>query len=197
MMILDDLLPQWMVDKVASEIPIIPVSYTNSPYGEYHKSRFFGQLLIKEEQWVAPIAPHWFIDYLHMLVCNEVLVDYKIDHLDRCLLNCQTPGQHAQIHTDACLPNDAPYGVSDRLSGIYQVDGEGDTVLYHDSGEEYARIPFKSGRLVIFDSLILHQGEPPVNAPIRWSLGYIWKTGAPMANGPSDPLKLNKKLFMP
>ena len=71
MLVLDDLLPQWMVEKVASELPLIPVSYTNSPYGQYHISRFFGQLLIKEEQWVAPIAPHWFVDYFCLLYTSD------------------------------------------------------------------------------------------------------------------------------
>ena len=191
MLVLDDLLPQWMVEKVASELPLIPVSYTNSPYGQYHISRFFGQLLIKEEQWIAPIAPHWFVDYLHMLVCNEVLVDYNIDHLDRCLLNCQTPGQHAQMHTDACLPDDSPYAFGNRLSGIYQVVGDGDTVFYRDDTSEMGRVPFRPGRLIIFDSLIWHQGEPPVNEPIRYSLGYIWKTSKPLPD--NDPLQLRKQ----
>ena len=126
-----------------------------------------------------------------MLVCNEVLVDYNIDHLDRCLLNCQTPGQHAQMHTDACLPDDSPYTFGNRLSGIYQVVGDGDTVFYRDDTSEMERVPFRPGRLIIFDSLIWHQGEPPVHEPIRYSLGYIWKTSKPLPD--NDPLELRKQ----
>ena len=181
MQIVDNYFPQWMVDKVLAEIPLIPVSYTNSPYGEYDKSRFFGQQLMEKEQWVAPIAPHWFVDYLHMAVCNDICKEYEINHLDRCLLNCQTPGQEAQIHTDS--------NSNVRISGIYHVMGDGDTVFYTTDKEKTVSVKFVPGRLVLFNSTIWHQGLPPVDSPIRYSLGYIWHCDTDLSE--HDPMNLS------
>ena len=166
MKVIDGYLPDWLIDKVASEIPIVPVTYTNSPYGDYETSRFFGCNLVEREVWVAPCPPFFFIDYLHQCVCNDILLDYIIDHLDRCLLNCQTQGLNAQPHTDS--------NSNTRISGIYQVVGDGDTVFYNTELKETYRVPFKQGRLILFNSTIWHQGLPPTTSPVRYSLGYIW-----------------------
>ena len=182
MLIVDNYFPQWMVDKNAEEFQLIPVTYTNSPYGQYEVSRFFGQLLIDEERWIAPIAPHWFVDYLHMCVCNDLLLDYKIQKLDRCLLNVQTPGQNAQSHADW----DVLKG-SDRISGLYYIRGDGDTLFVNEQGDTMS-VECKPGRLVLFDSTIWHQGCPPVSEPIRYTLGYVWKCASPLAV--HDPLDL-------
>lgn len=184
MLIVDNYFPQWMVDKVAAESLLIPVTFTNSPYGEYEVSRFFGQNLMEDEVWIAPCPPHWFVDYCHLTVCNEILLDYKIQKMDRCLLNCQTPGQYAQKHVDW----NPRFTGNNRVSGIYYIRGDGDTDFYDSDGEKYTveNIP---GRMVFFDSSdIYHEGKSPTVDPIRYSLGYVWQCASPLSD--HDPLDL-------
>lgn len=183
MLIVDNYFPKWAVNNISEESLLIPVTYSNSPYGEYHVSRFFGQMLMEEEQWIAPCPQHWFVDYLHLAVCNDILLDYKIRKMDRCLLNCQTPGQYAQEHTDW----NPQYTGPNRVSGLYYIRGDGNTEFYNENKDTFV-VEAVPGRLVLFDSTLWHQGLSPVKEPIRYTLGFVWCCDSLLTD--HDPLDL-------
>ena len=49
--VIDNYFPDWMVDMIAMDLESIPVKYTNSPYADFKKSRFFGSMLMLDDKF--------------------------------------------------------------------------------------------------------------------------------------------------
>ena len=102
---------------------------------------------------------YWFFAYFNQCVMKDICKDLPLTHVHRLLVNAQNPGHTSQTHTDFNRP---------ATSIIYHAYGEdGDTTFAN--GE---RVAFKRGRIIVFSSLLEHDGEPPTK-DIRISLGAI------------------------
>jgi hypothetical protein len=91
---------------------------------------------------------------------NDLCKDWTVGHCHRVLLNAQLPSQSGCDHTDADSDN--------YLSVIYMGHGNsGNTVFENETVE------WKLGRLIIFNSALVHRGEGP-DSGYRVSLGAVY-----------------------
>ena len=72
MRVIDDYFPTWMVKQVSTELEFMPVRYNNSPYGDFSKARFFGSMLMENNQFID-IKPWSFVDHFNNCVFNDIL----------------------------------------------------------------------------------------------------------------------------
>ena len=164
--VVDNYFPDWMVERVSLDCINMPVTYTNSPYKDFDKARFFGNLLMVDNNWMERLPPWWFLDYFNLCVYNDICKEYNLTNCHRVLLNGQLPGQNGCNHCDS--------DYEEYLTIIYMASGtSGDTVLVNSRDEDIQRIPFKMGRMVIFNSSIWHRGEAPTEG-YRISLGCVY-----------------------
>ena len=174
--VIDDYFPPWLVDIVSKDTESMPVKYTNSPYADFDKARFFGTMLYLDDKF-QDLPYYWFIDYFNRCIYNDICKELNINHCHRILLNGQLPGQNGCNHCDA--------DSKDYLSIIYMAHGNsGDTVIVNEEGNDVERISFKEGRMVIFNSAEYHRGEAPTEG-YRVSLGAVY------------PLKPIQELYSP
>ena len=160
--VIDDRYPTWMNREASQRLLEYPVRFTNSPYGEHNKSRFFGAMLVAGGEWIGS-ERDWFVEYMNADICHDVLPDHT---LWRTLLNFQTPQLKSQEHTDA--DEVGP------MSVVYMLEGyEGDLVFVDNANEQLHKIPFRENRMVIFPSHLHHFGNPP-NSGVRLTLGSIF-----------------------
>ena len=162
--VIDDYFPEWIVKSMSAYFEIFPVTWSNSSRDTYAEGgRFFGNMMIQHEEWVIPEDLRiWFIQYLNGCVINDILKG-EVTNVERVLVNGQVKGQDGVNHTDHDDKNDIVKSV------IYHAHGhDGDTVIGVD------RIPFKEGRLIVFDSYEVHRGEAPKDNSYRVSLGCIY-----------------------
>lgn len=174
--VIDDYFPQWLVKQVSKDLEFMPVRYNNSPYADFNSARFFGSMLMHNDEW-AEIPPWWFIEYFNNCIYHDLCPDKTVGHCHRVLLNAQLPGMSGCNHCDADSDN--------YLSVIYMGHGNsGDTVFVNAADEDVQRVTFKEGRLVIFNSAIYHRGESP-------SHGYRVSLGAVYPSVPIEDLSTN------
>jgi len=166
--VIDDYFPSWMVEHISRDLEMMPVRYNNSPYADYTKARFFGSQIVLNDQFID-IPPWWWIEYFNHCMYHDVCKEWTVGHCHRVLLNAQLPSQSGLNHTDA----DSDH----YLSVIYMGHGtSGDTVfMSSDNTTEYEsdRIEWKLGRLIIFNSALVHRGEAPSDG-YRVSLGAVY-----------------------
>tara|TARA_B100000579_G_scaffold361331_1_gene318992 strand:- start:1803 stop:2384 length:582 start_codon:yes stop_codon:yes gene_type:complete len=164
--VVDNYFPDWLVDRVSLDCVNMPVTYTNSPYKDFNKARFFGNLLMVDNNWMERLPPWWFLDYFNLCVYNDICKEYNLTNCHRVLLNGQLPGQNGCNHCDS--------DYEEYLTIIYMASGtSGDTVLVNSRDEDVQRVPFKRGRMVIFNSSIWHRGEAPTEG-YRITLGAVY-----------------------
>jgi len=162
--VIDDYFPEWIVKSMSAYFETFPVSWSNSSRETYKEGgRFFGNMCIQHEEWTIPEDLRiWFFQYLNGCVMNDLLKG-QVTNVNRVLVNGQVKGQDGVNHKD-CDSKDEGYKTL-----IYHAHGhEGDTVIGVD------RVPFKEGRIVIFDSYETHRGEAPKDNSYRVSLGCIY-----------------------
>ena len=162
--VIDDYFPEWIVKSMSAYFEIFPVTWSNSSRYRYKDGgRFFGNMMIQHEEWVIPEDLRiWFIQYLNGCVINDILKG-QVTNVERILVNGQVKGQDGVDHTDHDNKDDIVKSV------IYHAHGhDGDTVIGVD------RVPFKEGRIIIFDSYLTHRGEAPKDNSYRVSLGCIY-----------------------
>ena len=51
--VVDNYFPDWMVKWVSNDLEYFPVTYTNSPYKDFTRCRFFGNMLMEEDKWTC------------------------------------------------------------------------------------------------------------------------------------------------
>jgi len=162
--VVDNYFPKFITDLVHTDLEMMPVAYTNSPYRHFHKSRFFGTMLYHEDKF-ADIPYYWFVDYFNRCIMGDICKDLNITNCHRVLMNMQLPGMDGQNHTDS--------DEDDYLTVIYMGHGNsGDTVVVKEDESEQ-RISFKEGRIVIFKSNMWHRGEAPTEG-LRCTLGAVY-----------------------
>ena len=159
--VIDDYFPSWMVEQVSRDLEFMPVRYNNSPYANFDKARFFGAMLVEDDQFID-ISPWWFIEYFNHCIWNDLCKEWTVGHCHRVLLNGQIPGQSGCDHTDTDSDN--------YLSVIYMGHGTSGNSVFKDKTVEW-----KLGRLVIFNSSVMHRGEAPASG-YRVSLGAVYPT---------------------
>tara|TARA_Y200000002_G_scaffold221949_1_gene183340 strand:- start:7857 stop:8378 length:522 start_codon:yes stop_codon:yes gene_type:complete len=165
--VVDDYFPEWLVKNVSSDLELMPVTYTNSSHKDFKNARFFGNTLMKDDNFTGQYW--WFIEYFNKCIYNDVCKEFNINHCARVLLNGQLPNMNGWDHVDS--------DNEDHLSVIYMGHGtSGDTVI----GDE--RVTFKEGRMVVFNSHLVHRGEAPAEG-YRVSLGAVYPL--------FDPFKLS------
>ena len=106
--VIDDYFPSWLVNQVSMELECMPVRYTNSPYANFDKARFFGAMLMEHDQY-KDIPPWWFIEYFNQCMYNDVAKLWTVGHCYRVLLNGQLQGQSGCLHSDADSDNSVSY----------------------------------------------------------------------------------------
>lgn len=155
--VIDGYFPDWIVDDVGDYLSTdFPFFYNNTPYGDYSKARFWGNTVIRDNEFTNETPWYWFFAYFNQCIMKDICKDLPLTHVHRLLVNAQNPGQTSQTHTDFNRP-----ATSITILTICMVD---DT--------RSRTIEVKRGRIIVFDSLLEHDGEPPTN-DIRISLGAI------------------------
>ena len=157
--VIDDYFPSWMVEHISRDLEFMPVRYNNSPYANFDHARFFGSMLVENDNFVD-IRPWWFIEYFNHCMYFDLCKQWTVGHCHRVLLNAQLPSQSGCDHTDADSDN--------YLSVIYMGHGNSGNTVFEDQTVEW-----KLGRLVIFNSSRLHRGEGPESG-YRVSLGAVY-----------------------
>ena len=163
--VIDDYFPEWLVNIVSRDTEQMPVTYTNSPYNTFDRARFFGCMMIEQDK-PKDHPPYWFNEYFNRCMYNDILKEYEITNCYRILLNGQLPDMNGCNHNDA--------DSQDYMTAIYMAHGtSGDTVIVDNHDCDYKRVPFKEGRIVIFNSSIWHRGEAPKEG-YRVTLGAVY-----------------------
>ena len=158
--VIDGYFPDWLIDDVGEYLSTdFPYFYNNTPYGDYSKARFWGNTVIRDNEFTPETPWYWFFAYFNECILKDICKDLPLSHIHRLLVNAQNPGHESQMHTD--FNHKA-------TSIIYHAYGDDGSTVFEDGTE----VPFKQGRLVIFDSRIVHDGNPPTN-DIRITLGAI------------------------
>ena len=160
--VIDGYFPDWIVDDVANWLTdYCPMYYNNAPYGDASSSRFWGNTVIRNDDFTDTSPYYWFFSYLCECVKKDICNDKPISHIHRLLVNAQSSDMQSEFHDDRHIS---------ATSVIYHAFGEsGDTEFA--SGD---RVRFRQGRLIVFDSKIKHKGNPPyVHDKMRISLGVI------------------------
>ena len=158
--VIDGYFPDWLIEDVGNYLSTdFPMYYNNTPYGDYKKARFWGNTVIRDNEFTGETPWYWFFAYLNECIMKDICKDLPLSHIHRVLVNAQHPHQVSQTHTD--FNHKA-------TSIIYHAYGQSGDTTFADGH----RVPFKEGRLVIFDSQKEHDGEPP-NEDIRITLGVI------------------------
>ena len=64
--VVDNYFPDWIVERVSKDLEYFPVTYTNSPYRDFKRCRFFGNMLMEEDQWIllVIIQDQIFLNFL-------------------------------------------------------------------------------------------------------------------------------------
>lgn len=85
-----------------------------------------------------------------------------LDHKEfrKCLYNCFSYGDSPRTHIDSQFDHGVTYLIY--LNSYWDVNMGGETVFVSDDGEIIQSITPKPGRLIKFQSNILHLGRPPV-----------------------------------
>lgn len=166
--VIDNYFPDWLVDHVGDYFAGYPVTFTNSPTAVYENAKFFGNMIMTDDQWTVPEdIQSWFIEYFNNCIYFDICKNDNITHCHRILLNGQVKGQKSQNHCDSdydCY-----------LSVIYHASGtSGSTVFVNDSDEDVQEVEFKPGRMILFNSTLWHRGDPPVDDNYRVSLGCVY-----------------------
>lgn len=164
--VVDNYFPEWFVTRVSHELEFMPVRYNNTPYANFRQARFFGATLMQQDRFLD-IPPWWVVEYFNECMYHDICKEWTTHACLRVLLNGQLPGQHGCNHTDSDSNN--------YLSVIYHGHGvDGDTVFVdNDTGEDIQRVSFKEGRLVIFNSLLMHRSDAPSQG-YRVTLGGVY-----------------------
>jgi hypothetical protein len=158
--VIDGYFPDWVVEDVGNYLSTdFPFYYNNTPYGDYSKARFWGNTVIRDNEFTSETPWYWFFAYFNECIMKDICKDLPLTHIHRLLVNAQNPGHVSQTHTDFNRP---------ATSIIYHAYGE-DGCTTFAKGE---KVDFQMGRIIVFDSLMEHDGEPPTN-DIRISLGAI------------------------
>tara|TARA_B100000029_G_scaffold513725_1_gene614167 strand:+ start:955 stop:1476 length:522 start_codon:yes stop_codon:yes gene_type:complete len=162
--VVNDYFPDWLVNIVSTDMENMPVTYSNSPYADFNRARFFGNMLMQDDKHLQ--QPWWFLEYFNRCIYNDICIKYNVNRCARILLNAQLPGMDGCNHNDSDNDN--------YLSVIYMGHGNsGDTVFVNQADEDIERVTFKEGRLVIFNSAIYHRGEAPTQG-YRCTLGAVY-----------------------
>ena len=173
-LVIDRYFPTWLEEVVAKEVEDIPVQYNNSPYQDFAKARFFGNMLMMHNEKPQHLKQWWFIDYFNHCMYHDVLEQHH-NYCTRILLNLQLPNQDGVTHTDS---NDKHF-----TTVIYMACGNsGDLIVGDDT------IEFKQGRLVSFNSNIPHKARAPAEGH-RITLGAVY----PLINNSNETSKSPKK----
>ena len=158
--VIDDYFPSWMVRDVGNYLSTdFPFFYNNTPYGDYSKARFWGNTVIRNNEFTEETPWYWFFAYFNECIIKDVCADLPLSHVHRLLVNAQNPGHVSQTHTDF---NHAATSI------IYHAYGDSGCTTFA-TGE---KVEFKQGRIIYFDSRLEHDGDPPLK-DIRISLGAI------------------------
>lgn len=160
--VIDGYFPDWIVDDVAQWLTeYCPMYYNNAPYGDYKQTRFWGNTVIRDDNFSDTSPYYWFFSYFCECIKKDICRDKPISHIHRLLVNAQSPDMESQLHDDRHIP---------ATSVIYHAFGEsGDTEFA--TGD---RVRFRQGRIIVFDSSLIHKGNPPyVHDRMRISLGAI------------------------
>ena len=85
-----------------------------------------------------------------------------LDHKDfkKCLYNCFSYSDSPRVHIDSHSDKGLTYLIY--LNEYWDVNMGGETVFVSDDGEIIQSVTPKPGRLIKFQSNILHLGRPPV-----------------------------------
>ena len=73
--VVSGLFDDWLVDSVANRLSEYPVRWTNSPYADYDRARFFGTMIVQNGQFVG-YEDEWFIKYFNALMEHRLPVSY-------------------------------------------------------------------------------------------------------------------------
>ena len=101
----------------------------------------------------------------HMMLTQNVRTDSPI----RIKANLNTVHPNAKVDSHYAIHTDFDTNKGDIMTCIYYVnDCDGDTLIFDETGkEEITRVSPKKGRLVYFDSTLLHAGQPPKDSFAR------------------------------
>jgi len=88
----------------------------------------------------------------------------------RCKANFQT--QHANNDTSFYNTPHRDFGIPHKVLLYYANDSDGDTILFDENENEYARITPKQGRMLYFNGKTLHAGSHPSKSDCRIVINY-------------------------
>ena len=65
--VIDDYFPSWMVRDVGNYLSTdFPFFYNNTPYGDYSKARFWGNTVIRNNEFTEETPWYWSVSYTHL-----------------------------------------------------------------------------------------------------------------------------------
>ena len=65
--VIDGYFPDWIVDDVAQWLTeYCPLYYNNAPYGDYKDTRFWGNTVIRDDNFTETSPYYWFLSLIHI-----------------------------------------------------------------------------------------------------------------------------------
>ena len=173
--IVDNSLPQWIIDYGSDSIPRLPFYYAMATIDETEE-KFFGNVLYHRSGNIDNrLKDSWFVDTVINFYLQEhlpkIFPNYKLNFIHRINLNGQLPNLHSQKHVDMDNNYDDSYWTMVYYIGKNSTGGS--LKFFNDYESDYvAEYEYIPGRMVIFPSKYIHQAISSTKG-LRVSLNVV------------------------
>lgn len=167
--VFDDLVPEWLYNKVLYEITSIPLTF-----GHRGVSNDFGYHFWSKE-WLANDYNNipWFLKSVFAALEGQKARLGNVGEIEvaRCQINMTTKNLYGGTHVD--VGRGVPY-----YTMVHFVAGDSGMDFWTDyptnGGTIIEQVEYKDNRCVIFPSWMPHTGLPPKEIEPRVSVGYVF-----------------------
>ena len=184
--VLDDIVPNWLHEDVVKNIPHTPVTFGHRGLGPYQGHQFFSNQWTHEQIENAPcqLRAVWSAFESQKKKISERVGDIELNQIQ---INITTKNLNGGLHVDS-TENVPAYTM------VYLVHGDSGMDFWSDNpdngGKMFKEVPYKSGRCIVFPSRYIHRGLPTIEIEPRISIGYVF-------SGVTTPFARSRNIIMP
>jgi hypothetical protein len=184
--ILDDVVPQWLHDQAINQVLHYPLSFGHRGLGQYQGHQIFSQQFSQAELENTP----WTLKAVwHAFEHHKNLIDNDVGdiQLNQVQINLTTKEHTGGLHVDS--GDDVP-----AYTMVYLIHGDTGMDFWdgdpEKDGKKIDEVEYKEGRLIVFPSRYLHRGIPVKDVSPRVTAGYVF-------SGKSTPFARQRNIILP
>ena len=190
-LVLDDVVPEWLIDQMDVGIPHMPLRFGHRGLGRDEGFSTFSEQWVREIQQGETVAhTNFLVDMpweFKALWCavnhkkNELFKNAQGLQLNQVQINLSTNEHYGGLHTDA--PDDTQQmtmpGWIPSHTLVFFLQGDTGMEFDFQDGLPVHTVDWKKGRCVVFPSSYPHRGLPPKDVTPRTTIGFIFN-GLPL-----------------